>query len=253
MANNISVEQIKALNAKIEKSNRESARVESRISVLQEQLANSIKKYEEAYGVSLMGGNLREIAGKVKAEYEGLVISINKEYQTKLAVMEALSRNDVDEANRLLGNAVEAYGESEEDIEEGSEGVDALETEDDEIDAMVDAEDDDLEDDTMVDADDAVLEDDDFSLDDDEDYEEVGSAGAADFLKAVASEASKPTAKTVASVKAESPSKRVSKPVGGSSVAETVKDLGKGDFDLYDDDDDDFGFKEALAGSKFKV
>lgn len=253
MANNISVEQIKALNAKIEKSNRESARVESRISVLQEQLANSIKKYEESYGVSLMGGSLREIAGKVKAEYEGLVLSINQEYQTKLAVMEALSRNDVDEANRLLGNAVEAYGEPEEDIEEDSENPDALETEDDEIDAMVDAEEDDLEDDAMVEADDAVLEDDDFSLDDDEDYEEVGSAGAADFLKAVASEASKPTAKTVASVKAESPSKRVSKPVGGSSVAETVKDLGKGDFDLDDDDDDDFGFKEALAGSKFKV
>lgn len=308
---NISVEEIKKLNTQIEASNRRSTQVEAQIGVFRRQLEESIRKYEDTYGVSLSGRSLKEIASKVTTEHTALVQRISTEFETKTAVMEALGKNDVEEACRLLNIA---NGSEETEELKSSEGPETYTTEDDEIDVTADdkadgasfgeedleeentetdgfVDDDplngDILDEDEVPGDSEVTEDssdfpddNDFNLDDDDlnlggDDVEYGSTGAANFLKAVSAKTeakpanktglaegkppvAKSSAKPVASAKTGSSSSRVSKSVTGSSVADTVKTLGKGsgvqdEYSLEDDDDDDFGMKDILASSsKFK-
>ena len=99
--------------------------------------------------------------------------------------------------------------------------------------------------------DDADIIDDDFDL---EEPEPSRSTGAADFMKAVAQQSTtqpKKSAVKTSSNGVGTGSTRVTKSVSGSSVVATVKSLGdSGDFDI-DEDPEDFGFSNALKGSKF--
>ena len=285
MPKTFSVQEVASLNKKIEALNTEGTRVETKITMVTDQLSAGLADYAERYGVTLKGKTLKETAANIKREYESLVGAISEEYDLKTQIVEAIQRGDIDKANELLGITPETTDEEPEESEEPEDvvaqemtnaatnvpeselpkkPVSEEDTYDEEDDYGVDFEEEEdiIDEEDIVDEgdadvagdevdDDADIIDDDFDL---EEPEPSRSTGAADFMKAVAQQSTtqpkKPAVKT-SSNGAGTGSTRVTKSVSGSSVVATVKSLGdSGDFDI-DEDPEDFGFSNALKGSKF--
>lgn len=293
MPKTFSVQEVASLNKKIEALNTEGTRVETKITMVTDQLSAGLADYAERYGVTLKGKTLKETAANIKREYESLVGAISKEYDLKTQIVEAIQRGDIDKANELLGITPETTDEEPEESEEPEDvvaqemtnaatnvpeselpkkpvsvsTVPEEDTYDEDDDYGVDFEEEDIidEEDIVdegdadvagdeVDDDAVIIDDDAFDL---EEPEPSRSTGAADFMKAVAqqstnsgSQQKKPAVKT-SSNGVGTGSTRVTKSVSGSSVVATVKSLGDSeDFDI-DEDPEDFGFSNALKGSKF--
>lgn len=113
----VGAKEVQALNAKISKLNTQRTEIATKISMYKANLAEELKNYLSAFGVDLSGKTLGETKKLVMAEFEKVNASVMEEYQLKNRVVECIEEGDIEEANRLLGIAVE---EPEETYEEDS-------------------------------------------------------------------------------------------------------------------------------------
>ena len=263
----ITAEQVKNLNKKIEGLNAQGNRAKAKLEVLEGNLTQSLEDYSNAYGVNLRGKTMKATATNIQKELAAVEADVQKEFELREAVVAAIERGDIDEANRLLGVEVVEEPDEDEDAPEevavAEEGVVAEEPSAPVTPASADDEDDfGIEDDedgfsgidgdgTVGDGDDTTpasfnfggLDFGDLSLGDDDEDEAPAPAPKAS--------GSKTSAKSGAKTGGKKPSNL------GSSADEVVEALegggddGFGDLDLGDDDFEDFGFGDMLAGTKF--
>lgn len=257
----VQAKDVESLNKRIEDLNTKRTKAETRQEVLLSKLQEEIESYKESYGVNLNGKNYAEISKKVSKEAKEVTSQVEEEYKLKLQVVQAIDDGDYEKARKLLGEEVEESVEDDFDMDEdaaedaGEEIVeDSEESEESaEEDAAEDADEDFDED--FDDYDDSFAEDgEDDAEDDEEDSFEDGGENSfeddeeelpmpSNFLKAV---------KNATKAK-EAEKKPAKKEIEGKSVKETMSALSAGIM-LEDDDDeidDDFGFGDMLAGTKF--
>lgn len=255
---------VKELNARIEEIRDQRTRAETRKETLLGQLKGQIKEYEKLYGIKLSGEGYSGVEKAISGEMDRVSKEIQKEYDLKVSVVEAIDNGNIDEAFRLLGmeNPNKA---SEEDVEEEVEGgVDAGDLVDDgEEDQPTDVE---YEEDVAktskksggkqikqsgsnqgkqgkqgtnsvsLNAQSAEEVFDEFNGDDDEDFGLDGFEFDDPDDAEDTDDYAGPTG----------PSGKTAKPTGNAS-----SDLGGFGIE-FDDDDDDFGFGDILSGSKFE-
>lgn len=254
---------VKELNARIEEIRDQRTRAETRKETLLGQLKGQIKEYEKLYGIKLSGEGYSGVEKAISGEMDRVSKEIQKEYDLKVSVVEAIDSGNIDEAFRLLGmeNPNKA---SEEDVEDGVDGEgngDGVElVADDEEDQPIDA---DYEEDVAkmgkksggkqsdkqgkqsgkqskqgtnsvsLNAQSAEEVFDEFNGDDDD--EDFGLEGFEfdDPDDEDTDDYAGPTGKTAKSTG------NASSDLGGFGIE-------------FDDDDDDFGFGDILSGSKFE-
>ena len=112
---------VKELNARIEEIRDQRTRAETRKETLLGQLKGQIKEYEKLYGIKLSGEGYSGVEKAISGEMDRVSKEIQKEYDLKVSVVEAIDSGNIDEAFKLLGmenpNKV-----SEEDVEDGVDG-----------------------------------------------------------------------------------------------------------------------------------
>ena len=112
---------VKELNARIEEIRDQRTRAETRKETLLGQLKGQIKEYEKLYGIKLSGEGYSGVEKAISGEMDRVSKEIQKEYDLKVSVVEAIDSGNIDEAFRLLGmenpNKI-----SEEDVEDGVDG-----------------------------------------------------------------------------------------------------------------------------------
>lgn len=258
----ITAEQVKNLNKKIEEMNAQGNRAKAKLEVLEGNLAQSLSDYSSTYGVNLQGKTMKSTAANIQKEFASVEAAVQEEFNLRNAVVAAIERGDIDEANRLLG--VEVVEEPDEDFDDDTAEetpVAGVTVEEDDSDSDTEGfgfDEDDSDDDedgfSGLDGDGTVGDDDDvspasfgfaignISLDDDDSDEEVPVPEPV------------PTAKAAKLTKTAKSSKKTGSNLG-SSVDKAVSELEGGfeDVDLDDDDLEDFGFGNMLAGTKFSI
>ena len=255
----VQAKDVESLNKRIEDLNTKRTKAETRQEVLLSKLQEEIDSYKESYGVNLNGKNYAEISKKVSKEAKEVTSQVEEEYKLKLQVVQAIDDGDYEKARKLLGEEVEESVEDDfsmdedatedagEEIVEDSEDVESTEEDaDEDADEDFDDYDDSFAEDGEEDAEDG--EEDDFedgedSFDDSFEDDEEELPMPSNFLKAV---------KNATKAK-EAEKKPAKKEIEGKSVKETMSALSAGIM-LEDDDDeidDDFGFGDMLAGTKF--
>ena len=113
--------QVKVLNERIEAINTQKTREESKREVLLQNLKKSVEAYESSYGVSLKDKSLSKMSKNIGNELGKVISEITKEYELKEAVVSAIEKGDMEEANRLLGITVTKEPEEPEEVEEVEE------------------------------------------------------------------------------------------------------------------------------------
>lgn len=221
----ITAEQVKNLNKKIEGLNAQGIRAKGKLEILEGNLSQSLTDYASLYGVNLQGKTMKATATNIQKELKSVEDAVQAEVELREKVVAAIERGDIDEANRLLG--VEVVEEPEEEVEEPEESVEAPE----DSAAPIEEEDDEAEVFGFSGLDFS-------SLDDDEPSGVVPKAE------------NKPVEKP-----AEKKGKGKKSSDVGTSADSVVEDMegGFGDFDLSDEDFDDFGFGNMLSGTKFSL
>lgn len=254
---------VKELNARIEEIRDQRTRAETRKETLLGQLKGQIKEYEKLYGIKLSGEGYSGVEKAISGEMDRVSKEIQKEYDLKVSVVEAIDSGNIDEAFRLLGmeNPNKA---SEEDIEEEVEGgadadSDGVELADADGDQPIDAE-------YEVDAakmgkksgkqsgkqgnnsvslntQSAEEVFDEFNGDDDDgfgfdgfEFDDPDDEDTDDYAGPTGPSVVKKSGKTSKS---------------GKNTGNVATDLGGLGIE-FDDDDDDFGFGDILSGSKFE-
>lgn len=253
---------VKELNARIEEIRDQRTRAETRKETLLGQLKGQIKEYEKLYGIKLSGEGYSGVEKAISGEMDRVSKEIQKEYDLKVSVVEAIDSGNIDEAFRLLGmeNPNKA---PEEDIEEEVEGgadADGVELADADGDQPFDAE---YEEDTAkmgkksgkqgkqgnnsvsLNTQSAEEVFDEFNGDDDEGFGFDGfEFDDSDDDSESTDDYSGPTGPSV--VKKSGKTSKSGKTTGNAAT-----DLGGFGIE-FDDDDDDFGFGNILSGSKFE-
>lgn len=220
----ITAEKVKALNKKIEELNAKSTKAKAKVEVLEGNLNKSLDDYQAIYGVSLRGKSMAETISNIKAELDAVGNEAEKEFELRNAVVDAIERGDIEEANRLLGVDVAESEDEELAPEEENAPEDNAPAE--VVESPVEEYSEDWED-----------EDDDFDL------------------SGIDLEEDEPIHDSVENTK-KSGNSFVNL---GSSVEDTVSDLDDdsfGDFNLSDEDFnefDDFGLGVMLTGTKFEI
>ncbi len=254
---------VKELNARIEEIRDQRTRAETRKETLLGQLKGQIKEYEKLYGIKLSGEGYSGVEKAISGEMDRVSKEIQKEYDLKVSVVEAIDSGNIDEAFRLLGmenpNKV-----SEEDIEEEVEGgadADGVELADADGDQPIDAEYEEAaakmgkksgkqsgkQGNNSVSLNTQSAEEvfDEFNGDDDEgfgfdgfefDDSDDDSGSSDDYAGPTGPSAMKKSGKTSKS---------------GKTTGNAATDLSGFGIE-FDDDDDDFGFGDILSGSKFE-
>lgn len=103
----ITADKVKSLNKKIEELNAKSTRAKAKVEVLEGSLEKSLEDYKTIYGVTLKGKNMAETINNIKKELGIVNSEAEKEFELRNAVVDAIERGDIEEANRLLGVEVE--------------------------------------------------------------------------------------------------------------------------------------------------
>lgn len=124
----VSVTEVRNLNKRIEKINTERTKTETRVSMLKDQLSRKLKDYKENYGVDLYSEDFRKLCARVEEETTKVRKEVAEEYEFKEKIVSLIEQGNIDEANKMLGIAVEepeeavdnpdAANVSEEDAEE---------------------------------------------------------------------------------------------------------------------------------------
>lgn len=112
------IKRIESLNKDIEALNTKASKAEAQREMLKKNLMDSIKKYEDAYGVDLSGDSMVEIKKKLKAEYKKVYQDVEKEADLADKVIRAINTGDVALARELLGYEEEEETQEEPELEE---------------------------------------------------------------------------------------------------------------------------------------
>ena len=254
---------VKELNARIEEIRDQRTRAETRKETLLGQLKGQIKEYEKLYGIKLSGEGYSGVEKAISGEMDRVSKEIQKEYDLKVSVVEAIDSGNIDEAFRLLGmeNPNKA---SEEDVEDGVDG----EGNGDGVELVVDGEEDQPTD--------AEYE---------EDVAKMGKKSGGKQSDKQGKQSGKQSKQGTNSVSLNAQSaEEVFDEFNGDDddedfglegfefddpddediddyagpTGKTAKSTGNASSDLggfgieFDDDDDDFGFGDILSGSKFE-
>lgn len=126
----VSVTEVRNLNKRIEKINTERTKTETRVSMLKDQLSRKLKDYKENYGVDLYSEDFRKLCARVEEETTKVRKEVAEEYEFKEKIVSLIEQGNIDEANKMLGIAVEepeeavdnpdASAVAEDDVEEES-------------------------------------------------------------------------------------------------------------------------------------
>lgn len=247
MSENSNVAKVKALNKELEALQHKRTRVESQKELLLNNLKSEVERYEKTYGVTLSGATLKDTLKAIASEKAKVEVQINEEYELKKKVVDAINRNDMAEAYKLLGiTPVQEEEDESEDVATVSNDTEDETVE--ELIARVNSNNGNYSDD---------ISEDDFSSDTVTEDEEDDFGFGVDDFNDVEEEVSTPV------VVAEETSD--SSIFGGivfdeddstsddSEDAEDVYgDISFGDDTSDDDEDDDYGFGAMLGGSKFQ-
>ena len=103
----VSVSDVKKLNAKIEKINKEKTRAEAQREMLSERLEQELESFKKQYGVDLKGTSFEETKRLVQQEVEKVSKQVEDEYNLKSKVVSAVESEDYELAKKLLGIPVE--------------------------------------------------------------------------------------------------------------------------------------------------
>lgn len=112
------IKRIESLNKDIEALNTKASKAEAQREMLKKNLMDSIKKYEDAYGVDLSGDSMVEIKKKLKAEYKKVYQDVEKEADLADKVIRAINTGDVALARELLGYEEEEETQEDPELEE---------------------------------------------------------------------------------------------------------------------------------------
>lgn len=257
MANNISVEQVKKLNQKIEELNTQGTKAKARLEVMEGNLEQALADYKSTYGVELKGKTAKSTATLIQREVDRVTAEVQAEYELRKNIVEAIERGDIDEANRLLGIQPEEASEEPSEEDELFDEDDSVEDEFNEEEFFAESDRETIHSDADETSDTADFGDFDFEdleagsgseEDDTTQSFSFGGLGGISFEDdeedvqpppAVAKPAGKKSAKTPEGI----PAKDVVQNLTGNSV-----DI-YGDFDI--DEEEDFGFGDLLSGTKF--
>lgn len=110
----ISAKDVQLLNGQIENIHTEKTKAETKQEMLKKQLTEELESYKTQFGVDLQGKSISETKALIEAEVKKVTTEVEKEYNLKVKVVDAINRNDFDEAYHLLGIQVE----SEEPVKE---------------------------------------------------------------------------------------------------------------------------------------
>lgn len=226
----VSAKNVQDLNKRIEKIHTEKTKAETQQEMLSNRLKAELTNYANQFGINLEGKDIKETKRLILEEADKVVKEVEKEYDLKEKVVEAIEGGDYDVAYQLLG--IEREIEEEEEVVETEEDSISDTTED------LSEEDDDFTFPLMTGlSDDETEESEDTSstmeLDDDDeeelDEEDEESDDDDDGL----------TLKT-GNIEGQG----ISDAFGSMSTLEVEDD---------DDEDMNFGFGNILGGSKFGV
>lgn len=103
----VSVTEVRNLNKRIEKINTERTKTETRVSMLKDQLSRKLKDYKENYGVDLYSEDFRKLCARVEEETTKVRKEVAEEYEFKEKIVSLIEQGNIDEANKMLGIAVE--------------------------------------------------------------------------------------------------------------------------------------------------
>lgn len=216
------VQEVQALNKRIEAINVQRTKAEAKVEMLKKQLVAAIGKYNETYGVNLGDKSFAKLSGKVKAELEKVSGALQVEFELKEKVVSAIENQQYDEAYRLLGVVPESDGMEEASVEDdGSEvTLDAQQKETSIVEASTEE--------GYVNFGDI-----DFGFEDDEDADEAGVVEEEPNASSGSSQTEK---------------------VKGESAVDAVESM---DMVVEEDEipnvDMDFGFGDMLSGTKFEA
>lgn len=223
------VQEVQALNKRIEAINVQKTKAEAKAEMLKKQLVAAIGSYKATYGVDLSDKSFAKLSGKVKAELNKVSSTLQEEYELKEKVVSAIEEGRYDDAYALLGieREVEEVQE-EETLAEGTE-VTSERVLDDVTEGATEGGTGESINGGAIDFDVPAVED----TEDDFDFGDI-------------------EVETEEEVKVSDTKK--SSGVKGESVAEAVESM---DLTVEDDDipdvDTDFGFGDMLSGTQFEV
>lgn len=128
----VSVAEVRNLNKRIEKINTERTKTETRVSMLKDQLSRKLKDYKDNYGVDLYDEDFRKLCAMVEEETTKVRNEVAEEYEFKEKIVSLIEHGNIDEANKMLGIAVEEPEEvvdnpdssAVEDADEEEDGAD---------------------------------------------------------------------------------------------------------------------------------
>ena len=221
----ISAKDVQVLNTQIEKIHTEKTKIETRQEMLKNQLSEELNAYKAQFGVNLEGKDIAQTKSLIEAETKKVTTEVEKEYNLKVKVVEAINRGDFDTAYELLGIEVVKEVTVEEDttVEEPTVEV----NEGDDVDSLL----------SEALGEDAVEED---SIEDDieeDDIEEDVTPTVEEEL--IVEQTVKPVAKK------EEKKASIADVFGSMEMEEDEEDS------IFGIDDTSFGFGEALKGTKF--
>ena len=123
----VSVTEVRNLNKRIEKINTERTKTETRVSMLKDQLSRKLKDYKENYGVDLYSEDFRKLCARVEEETTKVRKEVAEEYEFKEKIVSLIEQGNIDEANKMLGIAVEEPEEAVDNPDAGDVSEDAEE------------------------------------------------------------------------------------------------------------------------------
>lgn len=241
----VNAAQVQSLNKKIEQINKEGVKVNAQREMLEKQLNTAIIEYESDFGVSIKGKNLSEIKKLVNQEAKKVTEEVEKEYNLKEQVVDAISRGDMETAYELLGIPYK----TEESKEGSAESISEVQAEGGEESVDLTPE---VKDDSVEDEDDFG-----FNLSEDSSEESVEKSAESKIPMHSVEESFKGL-----EVEDNEP-KGISVPKGSLVIEDDEGEetsvegnAPKGGLVVEDDDEevsDDFGFGDFFAGTKFDI
>lgn len=250
----VNASDVSALNSRIEKLNKARTKAEAQREFLTESLEKELNEYKTKYGKSLKGKSFEDTVNAIKVELKKVSERVEKEYELKNKIVEALENGEYDIAYELLGVKKEqsAVQEGTQDtVKSGGSSEDEYLFDDTE----------DLEELLNELENDGSSEDESDSPSDTPMSEEKPKSAGKEALKTGLGRIVKSPIKTPVKENMEydvNSFKPKDTPVFGTGQPK----LNIGDIDLGDDDEDsslpdlsgtDFGFGDALKGSQFSV
>lgn len=135
----VSVSDVKKLNAKIEKINKEKTRAEAQREMLSERLEQELESFKKQYGIDLKGTSFEETKRLVQQEVEKVSKQVEDEYNLKSKVVSAVESEDYELAKKLLGIPVETSASQAVTVASEVDSSDGLLDDTEELDSLLES------------------------------------------------------------------------------------------------------------------